>query len=737
MIKSLTINGQVAFGNSPTILSDLLKINFVFGANATGKTTISRIIANESQYPTCIVEWEAGLKLEPLVYNRDFIERNFGRDAELKGVFTLGEHNKATLEAIEKAKQEIDAIQLQTKTNRITLEGLDGRSGLKSDLESEEAKFVEECWSLKLRHDEKLKGAFEHLRGSKKTFKDRVLHEEKNNNSVLRKLTELEKKAESAFAENKVAIAELQIPSFSGLLASESDRILTKVVVGSSDVDIAAMIDKLGNSDWVKAGRVYFDKNDNVCPFCQQSTPVSLKSSLERYFDETFQNDIDAISRVLNEYRLQSGNLQAELGRLLENPSRFLDAQLLETEKKILDGKIRVNLQAIGGKLKQPSSKVTLDSLAEVLNRIKKALEDANTAIKEHNDLIANRGKEKVKLTGEVWRYLLDQEFKSNLTSYHTSKDALDKAINALTEKIADHEKQSRRKEAELRELEKTITSIQPTIDGINAILNSFGFKNFHLAKSTKEQYYKIQRIDGSDAKSTLSEGESSFISFLYFYFLLKGSTAESGVTQDRVVVFDDPVSSLDSDVLFIVSSLIKETFERARERDGQIKQVFVLTHNVYFHKEVTFNKVRSGDGTALKDETFWIIRRVNAHSSAEKHGTNPVQTSYQLLWSEVKNPNPNSSTLPNTLRRILENYFKILGNRDFDKICSHFAGNDRLICRSLFSWVNAGSHGLEEDLYVTLGPSAIDNYLRVFQLIFKNEEHIAHYNMMMGIGAP
>ena len=55
-----------------------------------------------------------------------------------------------------------------------------------------------------------------------------------------------------------------------------------------------------------------------------------------------------------------------------------------------------------------------------------------------------------------------------------------------------------------------------------------------------------------------------NFVSFLYFYHLLKGSWSESGVTTDRVVVIDDPVSSLDADVLFIVSTLI-----RALYRDG------------------------------------------------------------------------------------------------------------------------------------------------------------------------
>src|SRR5690606_27404941 len=141
--------------------------------------------------------------------------------------------------------------------------------------------------------------------------------------------------------------------------------------------------------------------------------------------------------------------------------------------------------------------------------------------------------------------------------------------------------------------LEKRTTSIQPTIDAINTILSSFGFQSFRMAKSQSGDYYKLIRQDGSDAKTTLSEGEKTFITFLYFYHLLKGSTSESGMTVDRVVVFDDPGSSLDSEVLLVVSSLINGLFDEVGSGTGRIKQIFVMPHNVYFLQEITYNHKR------------------------------------------------------------------------------------------------------------------------------------------------
>jgi wobble nucleotide-excising tRNase len=81
-------------------------------------------------------------------------------------------------------------------------------------------------------------------------------------------------------------------------------------------------------------------------------------------------------------------------------------------------------------------------------------------------------------------------------------------------------------------------------------------------------------------------------------------------------VVFDDPVSSLDSDILFIVSSLIKALFDEVRQGTAHIKQVFVLTHNVYFHKEVTFNARRTDRNAMRSEETFWVVRKSHQGTS-------------------------------------------------------------------------------------------------------------------------
>lgn len=286
---------------------------------------------------------------------------------------------------------------------------------------------------------------------------------------------------------------------------------------------------------------------------------------------------------------------------------------------------------------------------------------------------------------------------------------------------------------SEINNLSKNVTSIQPTINEINRLLKSYGFLNFEIVPATEEGFYQIHREDGTIAETTLSEGEITFITFLYFLQLAKGGVSKETVNEERILVIDDPISSLDSSVLFIVSTLIKELIKSVKGETGNIKQIILLTHNVYFHKEVSY------EGLNRKSEKsqFWILRKNNKTSTIQFYADkNPIQSSYELLWREIREWDRNSGiTIQNTLRRILENYFSILGNKRDDVIINKFSNQEeREICRSLLSWANEGSHTLPDDLFIEAPDGTITKYLNVFKDIFTHTENTGHYNMMMNI---
>ncbi len=199
-------------------------------------------------------------------------------------------------------------------------------------------------------------------------------------------------------------------------------------------------------------------------------------------------------------------------------------------------------------------------------------------------------------------------------------------------------------------------------------------------------------------------------------------------------MVVDDPISSLDSNVLFIVSTLLKDIIKSIKTDKGNIRQLILLTHNVYFHKEVSFIDGR----TKLCNKTnFWILRKEgNVTSLQNFEKENPIQSSYELLWQELKSDGIKSSlTIQNIMRRIIENYFRLLGKYGDDYLISKFnTKEEQEICRSLISWINDGSHSINDDLYIELQDRTIESYKKVFRDIFILTDHEGHYNMMMGV---
>ena len=110
MIGEIIIDPPLATYLSSARLGDLRRINYIFGANGTGKTTISRVIAAEQGHEHCQLVWRGGSELERMVYNRDFVDRNFNQDGPLPGVFTLGENQVEAEREIARLRPEIDRV---------------------------------------------------------------------------------------------------------------------------------------------------------------------------------------------------------------------------------------------------------------------------------------------------------------------------------------------------------------------------------------------------------------------------------------------------------------------------------------------------------------------------------------------------------------------------------------------------------------------------------------------------
>lgn len=734
MIESISLKNIATYNPAtPEILTQLRAVNVIYGANGAGKTTLSRLIANPCIYSDCAVSWKNNNVIPALVYNSDFIAENYNDSKDLKGVFTLGKAEQAQLDRLEALKNERKRHEQLRDSATVQLNGVDGKGGKHSEIKALEGRLLGHCWEQKTRYDDIFQEAFRGARSSKDSFKARVLQENSNNKSELVDLDDLKNRALVLYGETPALLDIVPALDFSALISLESSPILKKKIIGKSDVDVAALIEHLSNSDWVRQGIKYLEHTDDQCPFCQQKTPKNFEEDLLDYFDETFETDIKLLHAFSESYFLKSEELLDRTQRLLEGEYTHLNKEVLAVEFKAFDATLQVNKERILNKLSSPSLDIQLECITGISEKIQETIIAANSKTVEHNNLVAGFSAEKTKLSSQIWKYLVEIELKQSLTEYTADKNNLDRAVDGITRTLERSKQDIIQANMDIAAIESNLTSVRPTVTAINALLKDFGFRSFSLEVANGSNSYKLIRSDGADARKTLSEGERTFVTFLYFYHLLRGSTTESGVTSERIVVIDDPVSSLDSDVLFIVGSLIKQLFKDVRTKGSTIRQVFILTHNVHFHKEITFDPQRSSDN-AMAHESFWVVRKPDHFSKVERHEQNPIKTSYQLLWSELRRDPLPTLTLQNTLRRILENYFKILGGIDTGVLLSKFDGLEKVQCQSLISWVNDGSHYTQDDLYLAIGERTAANYMRIFYKIFKAADHLAHYKMMMGM---
>lgn len=550
-------------------------------------------------------------------------------------------------------------------------------------------------------------------------------------------IDELRKKATTIFGKIPQNIIQINTIDYNRILDIELEPVWRKIIVGKADVNIAKLIQKLNINDWVNQGRSYIQEHDNTCPFCQQPTITEdFKNQLENWFDETYLNDIKTVKELKQEYNSLTQNLINELNGIETNQKNFKDTKLnvdkISAYLKTLISQNTTNSEFLNNKIKEPSRSVELVSLKEQLDLIADLITNANIEIRKHNDIVANFNTEKSSLIQSIWKFIIE-EFRTDIAKFNADKIGLETGITALQTQLNAKLTEHSTLDTEIKNLSKNVTSIQPTIDEINRLLKFYGFLNFEIVPTKEKGFYQIQREDGEIAETSLSEGEITFITFLYYLHRAKGGETEESVNEERILVIDDPISSLDSNVLFVVSTLIKEIINNVKSNVGNIKQVILLTHNIYFHKEVSNVKPCSKGG----NPQFWILRKNNKISTIHFYGLkNPIQSSYELLWREIKEWENNSGiTIQNTLRRILENYFSILGTNRNDFLIKKFSTQEeREICQSLLNWANDGSHTLPDDLFIEASDGIITKYLEVFKNIFIHTENIGHYNMMMDI---
>lgn len=728
-------------------------VNFFFGNNGAGKSTIAKAI--QSGEGITYAPGRTATDYLPLVYNQEFIDEHMRSYRNMRGVFTLNAKNADIQVQID------EQTELRTVAKKALTEATEARDKKLVAKDKLRRDFYKECWD-RSKDD---RDAFSQTQGGKgksEPFAKAVMAATPKDVNV----DELRRLYDSAYSEAKRYELFAPVTDVSVLDLIEGYEVLGIAIVNSAETELASFLRNVGATEWMRQGHTdYSGQADDRCPYCGRTLPEDFEQTFIDSFDVRYQENLDRLKTFLEKYKGVANAIFAPLQKPPVDLYPKIDIDPYRDKVAVIKATIQSNIETIKGKIDAPATTVDLTELAPLFRELNGIIEGYNKLIQANNDVVDAGPKKRAECVDMVFS-MFAYRFKDLVTAYIKSDAEMQAEIDTYDTEIKRLNDELNAIKDKLKTLRGSTVETDTAKESINTMLRDSGMQGFSLhPKNGVDNVYEVRRADGSIAEN-LSEGEKNFIAFLYFYHLVYGSDSAEGETRDKIVVIDDPVSSMDSGSLFIVSTLVRQMIEvcrnnadnRNRTAKGNfIKQIFILTHNAYFHREVSYSYVSKYDYAS-----FYLIRKMNMKSSVklcddvnpneptERMNINPVKNSYAALWDEYKEVK-SAVPLMNVIRRILEYYFLqlcgyegshlrdiVLVQAKADGRYKDENGNDCdekfQLASAMLAYINASSIGMNDGMDFVEECLNAEECRKIFAMIFDVMGQTQHYNMMMGI---
>lgn len=560
-------------------LQDFQRYNVVYGWNWSGKTTLSRIFrcfklsSMHSDYPNGEFELElydgtvithATLSSLPnvRVFNKDFIDENISWDDDgAKPIYYFGK------EYID-VKDKVDGLRVQREQ----------KIEEKRKSESE----LEECQKLKEKIARDTAKQIKDILTTQRVDNYRTYDKTRFEDALIKFSAQLsapqaytltdddfQKKKESLVQEPKDKII---------FLVSYAD--LTELIDrgNSALVETVAVqaIEKLTNdqelNSWVKDGlKIHKDKKTDTCEFCGNPLPKDLIQKLEKHFSDEYNNFIGKLTQLSNDLlktKIECNFFDKE--KLYKEFQSQYENQKLKCQNSVDKwNQLLTSLdEAIKSKKENPFK--TVSKINTDWQSIRKVGLEEDSALKliiDGHNKKTDDFEQNIDKTKEV----IEIHY---LCSVANEIKVLDEKIKQLTPKIDTLTKEFVEIESQQKELDARIADHGIPAQTINEFLKSY-FGRDEIQLEVHDNGYYIKRHE--EIAKNLSEGEKTAVAFVYFVAKLKEKNFN---LSEGIVVIDDPVSSLDSNALFQAFSFMKNSTQG-------VKQLFILTHNFDFFRQV------------------------------------------------------------------------------------------------------------------------------------------------------
>ena len=726
MINSITMLGEETCYKKQAEFKCNHKVNLVYGLNGTGKSTLSNYLFEypevSEKYKECKIE---GLNGEEkiLVYNQKFIQKNFYEVENQKGIFSLAKENKEALSAVEAANKETTRLRKEQEKN------IEESEQNKEDQQRNKETAKKEIWKIKKDYtggDRVLECCFDGkgVKGDSDKLFDFLIKiplppEEP------RKLTEIKEDIQLFSDDTLTELPKIPVPDYSGF-DFEQNALFSKVIVGNQNSTVSDVITKLNNSDWVKAGINYLPKDsDEVvqCPFCQEKTITpELAKTLKNYFDESYQSDITSLNNILISYEKESNKI-LDLDIIEGHPAYSYKEK---TEKTILVLKTAAqdNIEKIKNKINTASLPISLMSTERLFNDLKTIINEMNDIIETYNKKIKQREDNLEKCKEEFWNRMRF-DYNATIIAFQTVEKGLvckEKEINGKLEQI-------RTKIDEQNQIIKTnqalTINIDSAIENINAGLIDLGIDDFSIKKKSENLYTIVRGEKNEPVFKYLSEGEKMVISFLYYLELCKGKDSAEEMPKKKIIVIDDPISSLSHIYVFNIGRLIQNECIRSKNYE----QIFILSHSLYFLYELADNNEKRRKNL---DEQMYRLSKNDMGSLFAEIKYEEIQNDYHSYWLIVRDVNQTPALVANCMRNIIDYFFNFVEKKDLNNVFQKPELSDTKY-QAFVRYINRESHSLGQNIF-DIKEFDYSIFAEAFRLVFILAGYEEHYNKMMNL---
>jgi wobble nucleotide-excising tRNase len=675
-------------------LLDFASYNVIYGWNGAGKTSLSNLF-HHVQTATPLAEGIAKVTIDnatvssadfkgatlPQVrtFNRDTVNRNVFEvpDQQFPPVFFLGE------DSVEKQKR-IEELKVQLASGEEE-EGRWNRKLARANA-ALEAFCAEEAKSIKHLLTVAGGGPYNNYNAGDFRQSMRLLA------GAIPPPTPLSAEARSRLLEikdskpmDKLSHPPISFPDVKSLTA-RSTAILERSVVSTV---ISALTKNTDLAAWVSTGlKLHAGPSPSAtCQFCDQPLEPQRLRELEAHFNDEFERFQGELTGLITE---------------IQTAQSFGD-EFKPPAKEALYGHLRVQYDEAVNSVRSKASTVSV-SLGMLICGLEAKKKSPFTPLDLHQYTINVGAPETPASTlVTVFQVLMSgiaavnaatgvtafNQLKALIDQHNQHTDSFDKEMSAARRSLAKNEQinalaqwnkmsteidEARTKAGEQRtlagqirtaiaEMEIQVRQHQRPAEELNKEVASYLGRN-ELRFEVDKAGYRISR--GGQPARHLSDGERTAIAFLYFLKSLEGTDFD---LKTGIVVIDDPVSSLDANSLF-------NAFAFMKQRTADVGQLFVLTHNFAFFRQVRnwFNHM-PGQGKKNKPEQqparFYMLSSsfVDGQRQSKISTLDPFlhqyESEYHYLFKRIYDESSKDAqgsieayyVLPNIARRLLESF--------------------------------------------------------------------------------